>query len=162
MLKYYFAYGSNINLDRMRKRGADFVSYQRAILENYTLRFNKYSYKTGCGVANIEPQEGDYVEGILYELENPEEGIARLDYFEGFLCEECPENHYFRRIMKVKTDDGREVEAYVYVANPVHVNNSLKPSLEYLKHLLSGCERKILSEEYCKRLREYLKDLCKK
>ena len=162
MPKYYFAYGSNIDLNRMKEREVEFVSYQRAILENYTLRFNKYSYKTGCGVANIETKEGDYVEGVLYELENPEEGISRLDYFEGFFCENCLQNHYLRRIMKVKTNDGREVEAYVYVANPIHVDNSLKPSLEYLRHLLSGCERKILSEEYCKRLKEFLKNICRK
>jgi gamma-glutamylcyclotransferase (GGCT)/AIG2-like uncharacterized protein YtfP len=155
MLKYYFAFGSNMNPQRMKKRGVKFKSCQRAVLKDHKLVFNKQAYRGNPneGYANIEPCEGCIVEGVLYELRYPEEGIAKLDYYEGFYGENDPDNHYNRVIVEVETDDGRKVKAYTYIANPRRVNNNLKPTEDYKKNLLEACELGILSEEYCEFLR---------
>ena len=146
-MKYYFAYGSNMNPNRMEERGAYFRSYRRAVLKGYKLRFNKRSIK-GFGCANIEPAENQVVEGVLYELENPEEAINELDYYEGY------PSHYGRKVLTVVTEDGEEVDAIVYIANPEVVDDSLKPTKNYLSNLLKACEMGILSEEYCEKLRK--------
>ena len=55
--------------------------------------------------------------------------------------------------VKVKLDNGKEVEAITYIAKPSKVKDGLKPSKDYLNHLLKGCD--LLSEEYCERLRRW-------
>jgi len=141
----YFAYGSNMDPDRMRERGVFFTERRRAILEGWKLLFNKVSSRNPSeGFANIEREEGSVVEGILYEIRDSD--LEKLDSYEG-----CPE-HYVRIRVRVKLDDGSEVEAVTYVANPSKVRSGLKPSREYLSHLLKGCD--LLSKEYCERLRK--------
>lgn len=83
------------------------------------------------------------MEGILYEIQDPD--IKKLDRCEGY------PNHYDRIRARVKLDDGKEVEAITYIARPDKVREGLKPSKEYLDHLLKGCD--LLSEEYCEMLR---------
>jgi len=160
MFRYYFAYGSNIDFEKMKDRGIEFISYRKAILENYTLKFNKYSFHSGCGVANVEPKKGDYVEGILYKLKHPAVGIKYLDLYEGFYPDNYYDSHYFRKVFTIKTEKGEKIKAYIYVANPIYVDDSLKPSKDYLKRLLSGCIRGILSRKYCEKLKSFLKHTC--
>ncbi len=50
-------------------------------------------------------------------------------------------------------DDGEEVEALSYVAKPDKVKDGLRPSKEYLNHLLRGCD--LLSREYCQKLKRW-------
>ena len=152
-LGYYFAYGSNMNPERMRKRGVPFFSYRRAVLKDHRLAFNKLCrlYEGGFGCANVEPAKGEVVEGVLYEVDLSE-AIPTLDYYEGY------PNHYERKVLKVETDDG-EVEAFVYIAHPSKVREGLKPSPEYLYHLLEACRLGLLSESYCERLKRLWEEI---
>lgn len=141
----YFAYGSNMNPNRMRERNVSFSSRTHAILEGWELTFNKESSRNSKeGYANITRKEGKIVEGVLYEISEPD--LKILDNFEG-----CPD-HYERKIVKVKLDNGELVEAYTYIANPKKVKEELKPTRKYLEHLLKA--RDLLSEKYCKNLEE--------
>ncbi len=143
---YYFAYGSNMDPCRMIKRSVCFSKREHAILEGWKLVFNKVSSRNSNeGFTNIEREEGSIVEGILYEIECSD--LEKLDRHEGY-----PE-HYRRECVKVKLDNGEEVEAVTYIANKNRVKEGLKPSKEYLRHLLKGCD--LLSEEYCERLRNW-------
>ena len=142
----YFAYGSNMNPERMIERGVSFTSRERAVLEGWRLKFNKVSsINAREGYANIERDDNSVVEGILYTIEDKD--IEKLDTFEGY------PKHYNRVVLKVKKDNGEEVEALVYIANPDKVKDGLKPSKEYLNHLLRGCD--LLSENYCNMLRNW-------
>ncbi len=60
------------------------------------------------------------------------EGLEGLDSKEGY-----PE-HYDRKEMEVYLDDGSEVRAWVYVAQPKMIKDGLKPTREYLSHYLKG------------------------
>lgn len=130
----YFAYGSNLNINRMIDRGLKVHKITPVILENYELKFNKVSKKQGA-VANIEPKHGSVVEGVLYEIDD----ITKMDRYEGH------PNHYKRVEMMFGT-----VKAWVYIAQPKYIKEGLKPKQEYLNHLLAGKE--YLSEEYYKTL----------
>ncbi len=139
---YYFAYGSNMNVERMIERQVKFTGYEKGTIENSTLRFSKKAFRLGEGFANIHYKIGEKVEGVLYELASKNE-IKKLDRFEG-----CP-FHYNRIEMLVKTKYGYKW-AFVYIANNYFVDFRLKPSKKYLNHLLKGKE--FLSKQYYNKL----------
>mgnify|MGYP005672718975 CR=1 FL=1 len=142
----YFAYGSNMNPERMRKRGVDFLIREHAILDGWRLVFNKVASRNFReGYANIERDETDTVEGVLYTL--GEEDMEKLDVCEGYPCQ------YDRMTVRVRLDNGEEMQAVTYVAVPDIVKDGVKPSRKYLNHLLAGCD--VLSAEYCARLRKW-------
>jgi gamma-glutamylcyclotransferase (GGCT)/AIG2-like uncharacterized protein YtfP len=89
--------------------------------------------------------ENNIVEGVLYEI--PDSDLKTLDRCEGY------PSHYGRIKIIAIMDNGEKVEAVTYVAKPDKVKDGLKPSREYLDRLLKGCD--LLSEEYCKKLREW-------
>ncbi len=51
----YFAYGSNMNPEGMRERGAIFYSRELLILDGCSLRFHKITAHPDKGVASIIP-----------------------------------------------------------------------------------------------------------
>ena len=139
----FFAYGSNMNDERMRERNISFSQRKHATLKGYSLKFNKMaSSNPKEGYANIVPDEKGVVEGVLYEISNSD--LSNLDKYEGF----C--NHYNRIKVKVQLDDGQEPEAVTYVAQPHKVREGLRPSRNYLNHLLAA--KNFLPESYYRRL----------
>ncbi len=126
----YFAYGSNMDVRQMRERGARFTDRRRAVLKGYILKFNKKASgpnaKKGEGKGNVEPDPAGAwnTEGAVYTI--TKEGLEGLDSKEGY-----PE-HYDRKEMEVYLDDGSEVRAWVYVAQPKMIKDGLKPTREYL------------------------------
>ncbi len=130
LLPRYFAYGSNMNPARMRARQCGFVSARPARLQHFELRFNKRAHgKQGVGYANVNWCPGAVIEGVVYTLTDITQ-LQILDPFEGTPV------RYSRDLLQVETDDGPEA-AWVYVANPAWVDESVLPEERYLKHLLS-------------------------
>lgn len=143
----YFAYGSNMNPERMLQRGVKFTSRQQAILNDYELVFNKVSsqnYKEGF--ANIRYNKGSIIEGILYEIEDSD--IKKLDRFEGYPY------HYTKEEVTVHVrKHDKKVKAITYTANPDKVKEGLKPKRDYIEHLLKA--RALLSKSYCHKLESW-------
>ena len=132
--------------DRMKEREINFSKRERAILEGWRLEFNKVASRNPKeGYANIVKDEEHIIEGIIYTIQDSD--IKKLDKYEGY------PNHYERLTVRVRLDDGEEVEAIAYVAKSDKVKKGLKPSKEYLNHILKGCD--LLSKEYCERLRRW-------
>ena len=130
--------------ERMRKREIRFSRREHAVLEGFRLEFNKISSRNPReGYANIVKDPESVVEGILYEIK--ESDLRKLDRREGY------PSHYRRTRVYLKLDNGERVEAITYIAQPEKVESGLRPSKEYLSHLLRGCD--LLSEEYCEKLR---------
>lgn len=144
----YFAYGSNMNADRVRQRGLAFEHVCAASLEGFALAFDKTSSAhPGLGHANITYAPAGRVEGVLYWLAEPD-GIRHMDRFES-----TPVN-YSREVVRVRvrTDhlpslpaDGLEepdgsvlLPTWTYVANPAVRRAGLLPPRSYLDHLLAG------------------------
>lgn len=143
MIARYFAYGSNMNPERVRERGLEVEAAMSATLTDFRLVFNKTSSQhPGVGHANIELAQGERVEGVLYWLSGMDE-IAKMDRFE-----RTPIN-YSRDIVEVVVD-GAHVTTWTYFANPAVRARALKPPRSYLEHLLAG--RAYLSDHYYQRL----------
>jgi gamma-glutamylcyclotransferase len=140
---FYFAYGSNMNPDRVVQRAMRFSDHFAGTLRDYRLAFNKASVNyPGAASANVVHAPGEAVEGVLYQLVQPDE-IERMDPFEGY------PHRYGRQLLAVNAPSA-VVEAWVYIAHPDFVVEGLKPNRWYLEHLLRG--RPYLSPEYLERL----------
>ncbi|MFP6795521.1 MAG: gamma-glutamylcyclotransferase family protein [Pseudomonadales bacterium] len=141
--EHYFAYGSNMDPARVVDRGIQFTRISAAVLVGYDLLFNKRSREQkGAGHANIVVEPGGQVEGVLYELEGPNE-IEKMDVFEY-----VPTN-YNREVVIVTTQTD-QLLAWAYVANPAVVLSGLTPPCWYMTHLLGG--RTYLSDRYIEML----------
>ena len=100
----YFAYGSNMNPERMKQRGIKFTQREWAILKNWRLEFNKKASRNlKEGYANIVRDNNEAVEGILYEIS--EENVKKLNKWERYPI------HYDRTTVKVNLKDGENVLA---------------------------------------------------
>ncbi len=131
LIDHYFAYGSNMNPQRMRDRGVGFEALCPARLPGMALRFNKRAHQNPLmAYANIGHAPGEVVEGLLYRLSCPQQ-ILRLDPFEGTPV------RYSREVFLLESEMGR-VPAWVYVANAAWVEEGLRPARWYLQHLLAG------------------------
>lgn len=137
----YFAYGSNCNPAVMERKGVDFNSRQHAVLSGYRLLFNKVAMReklpSGIGFANINQEEGSTVEGILYDI--VDEHLGRLDESERY------PDHYTRIEVTVETKEG-SVSCATYQASPDKIASGLKPSRNYLNHILAA--KDFLSWQY--------------
>lgn len=132
----YFAYGSNMDFNRLNEREISFEFIGLGILEDYELKFNKIaSKKSGVGYANIVSQKGSKVEGLLFSIDN----IEQLDQFEGF------PSHYKKENLKIHYL-GNLIDAVIYVASINRVSNNLKPERAYLNRLLAA--KVFLSKDY--------------
>ena len=100
--------------------------------------FNKKASGGNKTFANIEPSEGNHVEGGLYEF--PDHQIDNLDRCEGHPY------HYKREELTVLDQDGRSVSAMVYIAQSDKIVSDLLPTRDYLDHLLQG--KDLLSASY--------------
>ncbi len=140
---HYFAFGSNMNPERVRTRGLLFDAISGARLDGYRLTFDKAAPEhPRSGHANIAWDPEDVVEGVLYRLADPEQ-ILRMDPFE-----RTPVN-YSREVVRVVVDGCDEV-AWTYIANPARLRPHARPERAYLSHLLAG--RPWLSPRYFDRL----------
>lgn len=140
----YFAYGSNMNPARMRRRGVPFSSRRPARLPGYRLVFNKVAstQPPGVGYANVVPDSLSQVEGALYAVEA--QSLSALDACEGY------PRHYRRASGPVILADGSQPHALFYVAAPHRTRRGLRPTRRYLAHLLAA--RDLLSPPYYEQL----------
>lgn len=125
--KYYFAYGSNINLKQMDYRCPNAVPVMPVVLHDYDLTFR------GGGVATIVPQDGAVVHGLLWEITPECEGS--LDIYEGY------PNLYRKESVQVVNPQGknadRAIQAMVYIMTDRYKEPSL-PSGMYFRGIYDG------------------------
>ncbi|HLG45691.1 MAG TPA: gamma-glutamylcyclotransferase family protein [Reyranella sp.] len=147
---WYFAYGSNMNParladQRLKERAVQMGPRIGGRLDGWRLAFNKIARAPeGAAAGNIVEAPGEVVHGTLNQM--PDAGLAVLDIWEGVAG-----GHYRRQTVRVvRVDTGEAVEAVTYVA--LKVGEGLKPTREYLSHLLAG--RDLLPAEYWERLQK--------
>jgi len=96
----------------------------------------------GAASANVMAEKGAVTEGVVYRLRHADE-IAIMDTYEGYPL------RYDRLPLTVVCGDD-VIDAWVYVATPAYIDESLKPARWYLQHLLAG--KAFLSNEYIEQL----------
>jgi gamma-glutamylcyclotransferase (GGCT)/AIG2-like uncharacterized protein YtfP len=143
VVHHYFAFGSNMNPERVRERGLAVIEVLAARLSDHALVFDKRAADhPGSAHANVVRAPGEVVEGVLYRLRSVDE-ILKMDVFE-----RAPVN-YSREVVHVHTDAGA-VPAWTYYANAAVRMADGRPERAYLAHLLAG--EAFLSRDYHARL----------
>jgi len=117
---FYFAYGSNMNHQQMKKRCPSAKFICRGYIENYKFVYDGYSSFRSGAVANIIETKNSIVWGGLFEID--EKCRKNLGQCEG--CPDC----YKRKEVEVKTDKNETYKAWVYLRE---VEDEDKPSEEY-------------------------------
>lgn len=146
---HYFAYGSNLDPEQMKRRCPGHTVVGLAALHEHRLAFPLTSHDWGGGVASVVPSHGTSVWGVVYDL--TDEDLAALDRYEGYRGADDQHNLYDRQTVFVeltRPDDGsipRRVRANCYFARP---SNPAPPSRRYLDAVLAGARHHRLPDEY--------------
>lgn len=136
----YFAYGSNMAVERLRARVSSAELVAVATLTGHALRFHKPSKKDGsgkCDAAHTGRPE-DKVLGALYSVQTDQ--LPELDKFEG------RGYGYERKTVMVNFPSGESTCAETYVATKF--DSSLRPLDWYKEHMLRGARAIGLPSSY--------------
>lgn len=95
MKNLYFAYGSNMDEEQMKKRCPDSILIGKGFIERHKLCFPQIAVTRGLlGVAGIrESDELDSVHGLIYELTDKD--LELLHTFEGYDKDNISNSSYF-------------------------------------------------------------------
>ena len=132
---YYFAYGSNMNLDQMAYRCPAASVVENVRLEGYRLTF--CGRGKGSGVATILPEEGSQVEGVLWKI--TPECEKSLDFYEGY------PHLYGKEPVFVQGKDGVKREVMAYTMNAPYKDQLAIPSDLYFMGIVEGCHQNGIS-----------------
>jgi gamma-glutamylcyclotransferase (GGCT)/AIG2-like uncharacterized protein YtfP len=115
---YYFAYGSNLHHDQMKKRCPECSYTKKIILKNYQLTFRNKG-----GWADIDKKYNKKVYGGLYIISRSDE--KRLDKYEDYPI--VYKKTYFKH-------DGKKVMTYIMARKTKFV----APTVRYLNIVKQG------------------------
>lgn len=141
----YFAYGSCMNPDDFFRTAPNATFLGAATLHHYRLGFTHYSRLRGGGVADIIQEQGECVEGILYDLSARD--LLSLDAREGAPLV------YRRKNIVVEIPSGKTEKALTYEVVR-KLSEEVPPSIEYSMLIWNGAV--ILSPTYQNKLRSLL------
>lgn len=104
--RLYVAYGSNLNIQQMAHRCPTARLYATGVIKDYELQFKG---QPTSAFATIAKKSGSEVPVAVWEIQRADEYF--LDRYEGY------PSHYFKKDVPVELNDGREVNAMVYIMN---------------------------------------------
>ena len=135
----YFAYGSNMSIERLQARISGAIPIGLYTLGKHTLRFHKIGHDlSGKCNAYFTDNQNDNVIGVAYNIAPRDKTI--LDTIEGV------GNGYDVGCVQITSVAGRIESAFTYVAT--HIDNSLRPYTWYKEHVLRGARTAKLPDEY--------------
>lgn len=141
----YFAYGSNMSQQRIKRRVPRTQFVGVAALSNFQLRFHKKG-RDGSAKADalFTGNPDDRVFGALYQLSENE--LLLLDKIE-----DCGIGYERKEVMV--DAEGKWYPAWVYCA--LHIDRSLKPYSWYHQHVIVGAEQLSLPLEYIQHIKGF-------
>lgn len=151
----YFAYGSHLDPEQMKRHCPDAKVVGMASLDDYQVGFPRFSNDWGGGTASLHLAHGEVMWGVVYKLSDGD--LANLDTYEGYLGPGDQHNEHDREhvtLELVRADDGsipRRVRAWTHIARPAH---AAPPSAKYKACMVAGAQHHQLPEEYTSLLKE--------
>ena len=141
-----FAYGSNMNINRLTQRVPSATKVSNVFLTGYKLMCNKVSRNDGSAKANIEKSDiaTDIVWGILFEIDNNEKPM--LDKAEGL------GKGYNEDCLTFTDENNLKHIAQVYIADSKSINNCLVVYNWYKEFIVTGAIQNQLSADYISQL----------
>lgn len=125
--RYYVAYGSNLNIEQMRRRCPTAEIFDTAFLNNHRLLYK--GSKTGAYLT-VEKAKGHKVPIAIWKVSEYDE--ARLDRYEGY------PDFYYKATVHMHPKNGRDYDAFIYI---MHEDRQIAiPALYYVETCLQGYE----------------------
>lgn len=149
---YYFGYGSNLDLDDLRRfeiEHFDSESFSDSLevldgiffLPDYELEFPVFSASRNCGVLNVRKNLGHVVAGKLFKVDS----LDVLNRKEG--CSSSGTGFYDRVSVSVIDECGKIHDAITYVVSS-EKNCYVEPSDDYVQFVLNGYQKYEISSKY--------------
>lgn len=132
---FYFAYGSNIDMDQMDRRCPDCNLIETAKLEGYRFDID------AVGFATIVRDESQVVYGVLWEISDND--LYRLDRYEG-VATGC----YQHESIDVELTNGDKQTALVYISNRQLWFFPFGPGSDYIDNIYRWGQIHGFPEEY--------------
>jgi gamma-glutamylcyclotransferase len=141
-----FAYGSNMNLNRLTQRVPSAVRVSNAFLPGYKLVCNKVSKKDGSAKANIikTGNLAELVWGVLFTIDINEKPL--LDKTEGL------GKGYNEDTLIFFDETNNSYTAQIYFADSKPIDDNLFPYDWYKEFIVSGAIQNKLPFEYIAKL----------
>jgi gamma-glutamylcyclotransferase (GGCT)/AIG2-like uncharacterized protein YtfP len=141
-----FAYGSNMNINRLTQRVPSATKVSNVFLTGYKLMCNKVSRNDGSAKANIEKSDiaTDIVWGILFEIDSNEKPL--LDKAEGL------GKGYNEDCLTFTDENNLNYIAQVYIADSNSINNRLVAYDWYKEFIITGAIQNQLPADYISQL----------
>lgn len=138
-MKYYIAYGSNLNIGQMKHRCPDAKIIGTSMLKDWRLLFK--GSKTGSYLT-IEREAGGCVPIAVWAVSDRDE--KKLDRYEGY-----PTFYYKQNMMLVNDKTGKLMDAFIYI---MHEDRKIGvPSDLYVDTCLEGYRDFGFNETYLKK-----------
>lgn len=136
-----FAYGSNMNLNRLAKRVPSAMKVTNAFLPGHKLVCNKIS-NDGSAKANIKKTDvpAEIVWGVLFSIDSNEKAL--LDKAEGL------GKGYIEGILTLFDETNNSYAAQIYIGDNNFLDNTLLPYDWYKEFIVSGAIQNKLPAEY--------------
>jgi len=144
----YFAYGSNLDWEKMKGIVPSSIFYGKAKLENYRLDFTRESIKWRCGVADIVQDENKCVWGVIYKFNKKD--IKKLDESEGYNPNREKGKNAYNRIERMVYLEGiKDQPMTVYTYEVIDKEfGRYKPNNVYKILIVDGAKHWSLPKEY--------------
>lgn len=141
-----FAYGSNMNLNRLTQRVPSAVKVCNVFLPGYKLVCNKVSKNDGSAKANIIKTDNlaELVCGVLFTIDKNEKRL--LDIAEGL------GKGYNEDALTFFDETNNSYAAQVYIADSKSIDNNLMPYDWYKEFIVSGAIQNNLPAEHISKL----------
>ncbi len=149
MIRYpflYFAYGSNLHPERLRRRLGDVRFLRTVKLAGYRLSFEKRG-RDGSGKCNLHrtSQGVGVAHGAIFEISRG--GKRLLDGMEGL-------GKGYREELLDLRGAGHSEKVFAYIAEPTHMDDELKPYSWYRDLVALGAEFHRFPDEYIQSIRD--------
>jgi gamma-glutamylcyclotransferase (GGCT)/AIG2-like uncharacterized protein YtfP len=123
-MKYYFAYGSNLNKKQMMQRCPQCEIVGTTKLDGYRLAYFKY--------LTILPDKDESIPIAIYKITDEDE--KRLDKFEGI-----DSGVYNKKMINIEFND-KKIKCLTYVMSELSMKYSKPPSIQYMQACEQGYE----------------------
>lgn len=150
----YFAYGSNMAAETMKKRCPNAQGLFIATLANHSLAFTHKSAKTKTGTLDIIPFPDRVVYGVVYDL-TPDDlfGLYQAEGFQPLR----DKNAYIPKTVHVVSYPANEVFMVECNTMAFHVQTKslehISPHIQYMENVIHAARKLRLPNEYIRFLR---------
>ena len=134
---YHFAYGSNMNINELKKYilCKNIIIVGIGYLDNHIFRYRYIKNRKLSAKANIEPYKNSKVYGIIFKITG---SLNKLHKKEGIFNNTYYIRNYNITLTKSLNITNKKIKCFVYVMEPDRIGDVGKPSKRYKINIIKS------------------------